>query len=248
MSKRRKGSIGGAVLKKLVIDFRYKPTLRVYERMDHVGLALSSDFPDWQRGPLALEIRNRQKHRRLQIQFRQSVFDCINPANEEDEFEVGKKSVKTVCDKVDIAEFERFAVRFWFLADFKDEYESLVDLVYGKFCTPIERLSPFTEYTLKDAAYAVDLSRDGWTYAVRIGPMTKDEWFSNVHHERSAFETEPDGETFEKYDRTIPDRFLYLDVDVRCEGVLHEEARESIRRLRTRTHGIVDGIIQYLQR
>jgi len=248
MSKRKKASIGQAVLKKLVVDFRYKPTLRVYESMDVVGRTLSDDFPDWERAALALEIRNRQKHRRLVIQFRQSVFDCINPGNEEEEFDVAKKSVKSVSDKVDIAKFERFAVRFWFVAEFKGEYESLVRLVYRKFCTPVESLAPFAEYVLKDAAYAVELSRDEWTYGVRVGPMTKDEWFSTVHHERKAFETAPDGETFEKYAQTLPDRFVYVDLDVRREHMLHEDARQSIRRLRTRARAIADGIIEYLQR
>lgn len=248
MSKRKEASIGQPVLKKLVVDFRYKPTLRVYERMDLVGIALSGDFPDWERAPLALEIRNRQKHRRLHIQFRQSVFDCINPGDEEQEFDIAKKSVKSVSDKVDIATFERFAVRFWFVAEFKGEYESLVRLVHRKFCTPVEDLAPFAEYVLKDAAYAVDLSRDEWTYGVRVGPMTKEEWFSTVHHERKGFETAPDGETFEKYAETLPDRFVYVDIDVWREHVLHEDARRSIRGHRTRARGIADRIIEYLQR
>jgi len=248
MSKQRQASIGQPVLKKLVVDFRYKPTLRAYASMDLVGLALSSDFPDWERAPLALEIRNRQKHRRLQIRFRQSVFDCINPGDEEKEFDIAKKSVKSVTDKVDIAKFERFALRFWFVAEFKGEYESLVRLVHRKFCTPVEDLAPFPEYALKDAAYAVDLTRDEWAYGVRVGPMTKDEWFSSVHHERKAFEAAPDGETFEKYAETLPDRFVYLDIDVWREHVLRDDARRSIRRLRTRAREIADGILEHLQR
>lgn len=243
----KKAPIGKAILKKAIVDFRYKPTLRVYQAMDQVGIALSGEFPDWERAPLALALRNRKKHRQLIVQFRQSVFECIDPGEEEEELKVVKESVETVSKKLQVSKFQRFAIRCMYVADARTDYDSLVDLIYRKFCSPIEHLKPFAEYQLKDSAYAVNLSRQDWTYNVRVGPMTRDEWFSTIAHEQKAFETDSGGETFEKYRRTLPDRFVFFDIDVWREDVLHEEARQKMRPLRERASTIAGGLAEFLR-
>jgi hypothetical protein len=249
MAKDKGPSIGSASLKKFVIEVRYKPTLRAYDGMDRVGLALSQEFPDWQRGPLALEIRNKKDHRRLVVTHNKSFFDCVGPDSEAEDVEIARKSIKTVCDKIDIVKFERFGFRCWFAAAVvaPRDYESFARLIYRKFCTPLSDLRAFSKYTLKDSGYTVDVSRDEWTYGVRVGPMTKDDWFSSVHHERQAFEMDSDGATFEKYADTLPDVLVFFDVDIWREGIPYIDADRALGRQSRRAREIVDGLLEYLR-
>ncbi|OHB70230.1 MAG: hypothetical protein A2V70_13820 [Planctomycetes bacterium RBG_13_63_9] len=232
-------------LKKLVIQFRYKPTLKVFTRMDDIGLSLEKDYPDWVRNPLALELRNRQKHRRLVIQHTQSGFDCDGPQDPSAELEVARRSLKKVSDGLALSRFARFGMRSKFVVPSEDEFEDLVASVHQRFCAPIAGIPAFEGMTLADTAFVVNVARKEWTYNINLGPMSSEQWFTLVRYNRDAFQDEPDGETFEKFRRTIPERFIFVDVDVSRTDVSTDEVLRVFQANYKRSAELARGLIEY---
>ena len=113
--------------KRLVIDLRYRPTLRVYAHMDSIGVHFAKDFPDWERSALALEIRNRKTHRRLIVTHRQTVYDSLSPTADTAEFELVKEAVNLTCKRLDFQQFERFAICAWFVTASKQQLGDLAN-------------------------------------------------------------------------------------------------------------------------
>jgi hypothetical protein len=71
-------------LKKLVLEMRYKPDVGFYGKMDSFGTEFAGDFPDWERSPLTLELRDKKKHRRLYLSVKRLFIDVDEPDRELD--------------------------------------------------------------------------------------------------------------------------------------------------------------------
>lgn len=235
-------------LKKLVVDFRYRPTLNAYSGMDTIGLELAKDFPDWQRTPLALEIRNKVKHRRLGITFNRTVFDSDAPEDGDQELSLARECVTKVTKRLKVTKFERFGMRSLFVAETGKTFERLVQQVAKSFLVPAGTIGAFRDMTLKDVAYVVDFHFKEWTYSVKVGPMEKKQWLSLVQHEKQIFESEPGGETFEKFRDSIPDRFVFLDIDASREGVLESDALKTFHALHNRSRKIAEDLLKHCWR
>jgi hypothetical protein len=235
-------------LKKLVVEFRYRPTLNAYSGMDKIGLGLAKDFPDWQRTPLALEIRNKVKHRRLGITFNRTVFDSYAPEDVSRELSLARECVTNVTKRLKVTEFQRFGMRSLFVAETGETFERLVQQVAKNFLAPIGTIGAFGDMTLKDVAYVVDVHFKEWTYCVKVGPVEKKQWLSLVQHGKDIFESEPGGETFEKFRDSIPDRFVFLDIDASREGVLESDVLKTFRGLHDRSRKIAEDLLKHCWR
>ena len=72
---------------------RFKPAIVVYNRMDVVAISLSESFPDWERTALAIELRNNDFHRRIQIDFRNCIYVCDDPVDIQAEIRLGVEAM-----------------------------------------------------------------------------------------------------------------------------------------------------------
>jgi len=54
----------------LIAELRYTPTLGFYSAMDKIGIALGEHYPDWERSPLTLEVRDKNHRRRCYLSQR----------------------------------------------------------------------------------------------------------------------------------------------------------------------------------
>jgi hypothetical protein len=119
-------------LKKLVVELRYKPELGFYGKMDPIGLELADEFPDWQRSPLTLEVRNKKKHRRLFLSYNR-VFLDVDEADSDGDFSRAEKLLRTVYPKLAVKEFLRIGVRQWFAANLDKPFALMVDEFAERF-------------------------------------------------------------------------------------------------------------------
>lgn len=233
-------------LKKLVFEWRYMPALTFYNRMDDVAGEFLDDFPDWQRTPLTVEVRNRKRHRRLFLSHQRSFFDSDGPKDRHAEFDLAKTLAEKTSTRFEISTYRRFGIRQWSIAELDRTFPAMVDLVASRFCERNETLDKVLGNRLKDVAYVVDMEHDdGWQFKLRLGPMEKKQWFETVAYERGAFESDEEGETFEKFRNTIPDQFMYIDIDCFQLDLERANIAQFFSSVRRGTHDIVQGLIDY---
>lgn len=201
-------------LKKLVVEWRFKADLGFYGRMDRVALGLSRDYPDWERSPLTVEIRDKKRHRRIHLSVKRGFFDADGPNPLTDIDQAGKLA-NMICRELEVNSLTRCGVRQWFAADLGKPFALMVDEVAQRFLNQGPDLTAILADKVHDVAYTVDFeTSDGWRYNLRLGPMLKSQWFQTILYEAGNFEVgEDEEETFEKYQDGFPEQFLFIDVD-----------------------------------
>jgi len=236
-------------LRKLVIELRYKPDLGFYKRMDSVGRALGSDFPDWERSPLTVEVRNKKKHRRVFLSHHRGFYEAdLDAADPALEFQFAEKTLQDVRDGLGITDLNRIGVRQWFAANLDKSFARMVDEIAARFLREDEELSSILTDRKHDVAYVVDFeTSDGWKYHLRLGPMTKEQWLQVVNYEVSIFERPEDesAATLEKYRNSLPENLLYVDIDCFQEDVAKDRFTDLVTTFRRRSHDLTGRLIRY---
>ena len=236
-------------LKKLVVELRYKPELSFYGKMDSIGLELADDFPDWQRSPLTLEVRNKKKHRRLFLSYDRAFLD-MDEADPDGDFSRAEKLLRTVCSQLAVKEFLRIGVRQWFAADLDKPFALIVDEFAERFLPKKAELATILNDKTKDVAYVVDYeTTEGWRYNLRMGPMMKSQWFLVVAHEPNCYEQGDDNEeTFAKFRQSFPEQFLYFDIDCYKEDQPPDKLDKFLASVRRRSHDLATKLIEYCKK
>jgi hypothetical protein len=236
-------------LKKLAMELRYKPDLGFYNKMDAIGLELTEDYADWERSPLTLEVRNKKKHRRLFLSVKRSFVD-IDDADPDGDFSHAVKLLGRICPKLCVKEFNRIGVRQWFAADLNKPFALMVDQFAERFLPKNQDLTAILNDKTKDVAYVVEcMTDDGWKYNLRMGPMLKKQWFLLVAHERDAFEQGDEAtETFEKFRQSIPEQFLYVDIDCFAEERSVDRLDSFLASVRRRSQELASKLIEYCRK
>lgn len=232
-------------VKNLVIEWRFTPQLAMYSTMDKIGLHFADDFPDWQRSPLTLELRDKTRWRRFFMSHRRCFFDVVSPSDTglSAEFDKAHALFDRTADELDLREIERLGFRQWFAFPCEDEFESLVRRFTGKFHSQDQSLKDLLQAEFVDIGYVVDMkTADGWKYNLRAGPMKKEQWFSIVPHERQVLKTQS---SFDEYESNFPSQFLYVDIDCYSESLPRSEARTLIDKMRRKSHEIAKNLSQY---
>jgi len=236
-------------LKRLVVELRYKPDLGFYSKMDSVGQALLTQFPDWVRSPLSLEVRNKKHHRRVFLSYRRCFFQTdIDDSHASRVFESAEGALREVWTGLELTEFTRLGMRQWFAADLEKSFAAMVDDIAARFLRQDEELASILPHKMSDVGYVVDCETDeGWKYHLRLGPITKQQWQELVEYEPEIFE--PSGReeaaTLEAYLSSIPDNFLYLDIDCFQEHVRQDAIAELLTTFRRTSHQLASDLIRY---
>ena len=233
-------------LKKLVVEVRYKPDLGFYGKMDSIGLKLTDDFPDWLRTPLALEVRNQKKHRRLFLSNDRSFLD-VDEAKADGDFSYAEKLIRTVCQELDVNQLLRIGVRQWFAADLDKSFALLMDEFAERFLPKNANLAAILSDKTKDVGYLADYeTAEGWRYSLRMGPMMKSQWFATVPHDPNVFEQTEEAEgTFAKFKKSFPEQFLYIDLDCFQENHPADKLDKFVASVRRRSHDLAPKLIEY---
>ena len=238
-------------VRKIVLELRYKPDLRFYARMDEAAANIGEHFsmPDWQRSPLTVEVFDKRKHRRVFLSYRRCFFECdLTNQSPREEIDHAVKVLDRVCHGLRVGELTRLGVRQWVAADLGKSFALMVDEIATRFLGRQEQLVAILTDTMTDVAYVVDYqTADGWSYHLRLGPMTRKQWLQTIQYETRMFDQE-EGEnaaTLEEYHETIPENLLFLDVDCYQETVRVSEMTRRVAAFRQRSHKLIDQLLEY---
>jgi len=206
-------------VKNLVIEWRYKPNLAVYTKMDQVGIDFAEKYPDWQKSPLTLEIRNKKSKRRFFISYRRCFFEVIGPRDKDvaAELERASKLFDRIHRDLDLNKLERVGIRQWAAFARDEPFAEMVRRANRKFQPQDPQFLELLRGNVVDVGFVADVKTEqGWNYSLRVGPMEKAQWFDTVPHEVEMFSGT---EEFAEYRQEFPDRFLYVDIDCFKEDV-----------------------------
>lgn len=236
-------------LRKYVLEWRYAPQLTFYGQVDRVGIELAARFPDWERSPLTLELRNLKEHRRLYLSFTRSFLDHDEPKNTRSDIEDSARVMERSCSILSLQALSRVGLRQWFAFPMEQDTEALVHLVADKFLRNDDRISKIVCGSLRDVAYVVDLVQpQGWKFNVRLGPMDRKQWLQFVTHERAMFEHSEKAErTFEAFLKTLPECFIYVDIDCFWEDLTLVDVLRMLPTARSNAYETASGLVSYMQ-
>ncbi len=206
-------------VKNVVIEWRYKPNLAVYTRMDQVGIDFADKYPDWRRSPLSLELRNKKAKRRFFISYQRCFYEVVGPADNDvaAELERANKLFDRIRHDLAVSELERVGIRQWAAFERGEPFNEMVRRANRKFQPQDPRFTELLQGQVIDVGYVADVrTEQGWKYSLRVGPMEKAQWFKTVPHEEEMFSGQ---EEFAEYQGGFPDRFLYIDFDCFQEDV-----------------------------
>jgi len=236
-------------LRKLLIELRYKPDIRFYGKMDELAIHFAEKFPDWERSPLTVEIRNIKKHRRVYLAHRRCFFESDLAAREINiEFDLALSTLDRILNVLSIDEFNRVGLRQWIAADLGKPFALMVDEIRTRFFNQGTDLCTILSDKTSDVAYYANYETDdGWEYRLGLGPMTRVEWFQRVKYEKNLFErtSNKNAETFENYKTTIPENLLYIDVDCFQKTLPASQLKERVAAFRKRSHDLITKLIQF---
>ncbi len=84
---------------------------------------------------------------------------------------------------------------------------------------------------MTDVSYVVNGVMENWKYAVRLSPMGRDQWFQSVFYDMRIYDLFNVAGSFVKFVETIPERFLFIDIDAFQERIVFQDAFQKIRYL-----------------
>ncbi len=232
-------------VRSLVVEWRYDPNLAIYSVMDKVGIRFKESFPDWQRTPLTLELKDKKHRRQFAMAYNRCIFHVAAPHDLiSTELEKACTLFDEVASDIDLSSVKRLGLRQWVAYERSESFKDLSGLFRKQFQPPSTQLLDALTGTVEDMSYTADvLHSQGWKYALRTGPMQKQQWFELVAHDEPLFES---SQSFGLYKERFPDAFLYVDLDASKDDVPYRDTAALLRTMREGSHHIIAGVNAYL--
>jgi hypothetical protein len=231
--------------RKVLVEWRYKPVLAFYGHMDLVGTALRDEFPDWQRSPLTLELRNKVAHRRLFLSYTRAFVECDGPGDLEGEVQLLLDVHEKVREHLSLESYTRVGIRQWFALTFGHDFRNIVKRLHKRFYVSDDNVEKIYGGKVKDLAYAVDLeAEEGWECHFRLGPMQRKQWFEVVQYEKAVFQRQGE-HSFEELEKSLPEALLYVDLDYYCQDVAAKQFADRVHDAQRRAASTVRQCIEY---
>lgn len=236
-------------LRKLILEWRYAPNLKIYRMMDSLGGDLHDQFPDWERSALTLEIRDKKRHRRIFYSHARSFFEAdFERIDQEDytrQVEVGKDALGKVAHSLEFTELQRLGMRHWFAMADDRSFPALVDVIRERFYA--NGFDGVHDATIADVSYQTSFEHSkGWGLNLRIGPMERLQWFQEaVPYERGIYERTIEVDAFRKMVESFPKQFIFVDIDYSKSNARVADAPGILIEMREHCKSTLNNIVSY---
>lgn len=233
-------------VKHVIAELRFAPTLRVYSAMDAIGIELAEAFSEWQRSPLTLDLRDQKHRRRFFMSHRRSFFERINVQTAATELDQAKSLFDMLHHRLQFTQIARVGIRQLVAFDAKKSFKELTNITSKKLFATDAMSGPFQKGELQDVGYVVVVKvATGWSYNLQIGPMSRDEWFERIPHEKGVFPSEKE---FQDYRDSFPKDFLYIDVDCFRLEFPYSELPQMLLSVRETSADVISEVIKYVEK
>ena len=215
--------------------------------MDSLGIALAANFPEWNRGPVNLELRNKAKHQRLIVNHRQVAFEYDSPGTEDERVEITTAVMKAYESRIGFPKFARFSVHGFFAAATQESFATLCETSRKKICYGASRYPSFSWDGDEDDGRQL---RRHFRYGkLEIcgspRPMERDQWFQLVFYDMGSYDLFNVAGSFVKSVEAMPERFLFIDIDASQDGIAFQDAFQQIRYLDQHIYDLANKLAAY---
>jgi hypothetical protein len=241
------GTMSSVILpiKHLVLELRYDPTLQFYPVMDKIGLEYVDAYPDWERSPLTIELRDKKTRRRFFLSAARSFYEALDFSSEGPEFDRAVSLFDRLHHELKFTKVRRVGIRRWVAVSEADPFPKLVAAFSSRFAPKDERFEQILRGRTEDLGLLVDVrTENGWKYHLRAGPMERKQWFEVIPHEAGLFDS---GKDFEAYKEKIPERMFYIDFDGYQEDLAYSDLGNVVGSIRRGGAEIIEDLIRYLK-
>lgn len=229
----------------LVAELRYAPTLAFYSAMDKIGIALGEHYPEWERSPLTLELRDREHRRRCYLSHHRSFYEAVDFHDETREFEHLIRFFDKLHYELQFVTVRRLGVRQFASVGCDDPFPEMVRKVARKFHLQSDRINRMLRGRIEDISFVADVrTENGWRSHLRLGPMERKQWFELIPYELGLFSS---GESFAKFQETFSERMFFVDVDGYQEDFPYSDVATTLASIRRGSTDVIADLIQYLK-
>jgi hypothetical protein len=232
-------------VKHLVAEMRYEPNLAFYGVMDKIGLDFASKYPDWQRSPLTLELRDKKRKRRGFLAYERSFYEAVGYGPEGPEIEQARDLFAKVHHALGFSKVRRFGFRRMRSYATTEEFPHMVRAVTQKFGPKSEHLDKALRGKVEDFGYVVNVRSDeGWKYHLRLGPMERKQWFELIPYELGMF----DEKEFLKFREEMPERMYFVDLDCYQEDITYSDIQTVLSSIVSKSEELIADLLDLLEK
>jgi len=217
--------------RKVIVEWRFKPDLAFYGAMDTFASDLQERYPHWERSPLTLQVWDARRHRRVHFGHNRWFFESDDFEDIASELSEAQRHIRTLATRLGTTSLVRLGIRQFYAIDVGLSFSALTDRLAERFgCTAMD-LPASLQDPLRDIGLVLDFdSREGWKYNFRAGPMLKPQFFQVVSFEPKLYEddTEDSARSFQSFQASIPEQFLFIDVDCFAQEIEHDLVEELV--------------------
>jgi hypothetical protein len=220
------------VIKKLQIQLDYPPTLHVFSRMDNVALKLAHRFPDWERNPNAIELRNWEQKQLLRIGFKESYFCCDDPPVLDDEVQLCLSCIEQIVKRFELRGPLKVSAGIQMISEYEGLFEELVSHLHKKFHTQLPTIPGFDTVSVTDVAYVVDFKDRGsieWQRKLSAGPMNRQEWL--LKNPLTLRASDLAGALMDRHKISVPPVFIFASLDGIREGMRSNQLHDAVPKI-----------------
>jgi len=225
------------------MELRYAPSLAFYGVMDKIGLHFAEQYPDWERSPLTLEIRDKANRRRAMMTHIRTFFEAIESSDVQSDLDRAMKIFERVHHELAFSKVRRVGIRQWATITVTEKFEKLVRDMAKKLHPQETTLLDVLRGNIQDLMYAVNVQTDdGWKYHLKVGPMERKQWFEIIPYEQALF---PEGK-FEEFKSSMPENMIFFDIDGMRENFPYSDLSSVVASIRRGTESVITNLTNYL--
>lgn len=199
----------------------YEPDLRFFDKMFSVSSSLRKDFEHWWTDKLSIVFLDYRRRESLGLSSKRVSFEAANPEDLTKSISTLSGHVKRLLDELGCRLAKRMGLKLVVFADIDLTFDDIKEQM-RPFCLPENSsLEKVTSSEITDVAMNFDYVWEDKKVMLRVGPMKTEQGLNNLLNVGDITRLFPPPERkneFPEFCSTIPQAFLYFDIDVFIEG------------------------------
>ncbi len=199
----------------------YKAELNFYDRLNRAAAHQEPDFEHWSTSRLAAGLHDPGRRESLGLAHRRTHFEVANPEDLNAKILKSASRVRRALTDLRKSTLTRMGLNLVVFVDVGLAFEELKDQLRPLCLGRHEELARVTSGNVADIALHYDYVRDEGKGALRVGPMERKQGLDRINgigEITRLFPPPQESDALQVFYGTVPDSFLYFDLDLYREG------------------------------
>jgi len=199
----------------------HQADLRFFDRMYQAAYEIKPKFAHWWTDRIQIVLHDYDSHELIAFSSKHIGFEVANPDDIISTTNKLSGTLNTVAQRLHCNTVNRIGLKLVVFADIGLSFKELIEQIQHHFNLVPDNLKKLTSPDIVDMAISYDYVWQDSTAMLRCGPMNKDQGRQTISSlgciSRLYSPPKEDNEIQKVYD-SIPESFLFLDIDIFREG------------------------------